>query len=73
MAVESTPPQPPKTSYPVISFSDLDFEGTNQNLHDLVVISVVIGHYIVRKVLVNQRSSTDILYASTLNADLTEE
>ena len=50
----------------VISFSDLDFKGTDQNLHDPVVISMVARNYIVRKVLVDQGSSTDILYTSTL-------
>ena len=29
MAIESTPPQPPKKLNPVILLSDLDFRGTN--------------------------------------------
>ena len=50
----------------VISFFDPNFKGTNQNLHDRVVISVVTRNYIVRKLLVNQGSSVDIFYTSTL-------
>ena len=65
MAVEYTL-RPPKTSNSVISFSDLNFKGTNQNLHDPVVIFFVAGNYIIQKVLVDQGISTDILYASTL-------
>ena len=50
----------------VISFSDLDFKGTDQNMHNSMVISVVVGNYIVRKVLVDLGSLADILYACTL-------
>ena len=50
----------------VISLSDLDFKGTDQNLHDLMVIFVVVGHYIIWKLLLDQGSSVDILYAYTL-------
>ena len=66
MVMEATLPQPPKISNPVISFSDLDFKGTDQNLHDPMVISMVVGDYIICKVLVDQGSSIDILYAFTL-------
>ena len=66
MNMESNPPRPPKTPNQVILLSDLDFKGADQNLHDLVVISVVVGNYIIRKVLVNQGSLANILYASTL-------
>ena len=64
--VETTPSQPPKTPNLVISLCDLDFRRTDKNLHDLVVISMVIRNYIIRKVLVDQESSTGILYTSTL-------
>ena len=50
----------------VISFSDHDFKGTDQNLRNPMVISVVTGNYIAQKVLVDQGSSADILYASML-------
>ena len=39
---------------------------TDQNLYDPVVIFVVIRNYIIKKVLVDEGSSVDILYASTL-------
>ena len=55
-----------KNTNSIISFSNLDFKGTDQNLHDPIVISIVAGNYIDRKVLVNHGSSADILYASTL-------
>ena len=54
MAVESNPPQPLKAPNTIISFSDLDFKETGQNLHDLVVISMVAKSYIIRKMLVNE-------------------
>ena len=63
MTLESTLLRLPKTSNMVISFSDLDFKGIDQNLHDP---TVVVGNYIIWKVLVDQGSSTDILYDSTL-------
>ena len=44
MVVESALRRLPKTPNRVISFSDLDFKGTNQNLYDLLVISVVVGN-----------------------------
>ena len=66
MIVESPPPRPLKMPNPVISFSDLDFKEIDHNLHDLVVISMVLGNYIIQKVLVDQGSSTDILCTSTL-------
>ena len=53
MNVESNPPRALKTANPVISFSDLDFKGIDQNLHDHMVISIITGNYIVRKVLVD--------------------
>ncbi|WOL20482.1 hypothetical protein Cni_G29287 [Canna indica] len=36
-----------------------------ESLHDSVVISVIVGNFIVKKVLVNQGSSIDILFYST--------
>ena len=53
MAMESNPPRAPKTPNSVISFSNFDFKGTDQNLHDPMVNFVVAGNYIIRKVLVD--------------------
>ena len=52
--------------HPVISFSDRDFKGIDQNLDDPMVISIMAANYIIKKVLVDQGSSADILYLSTL-------
>ena len=61
MVVEKMPPHLPKTPNPVISFSNFDLKGINQNLHDLMIISVVTGNYIARKVIVDQGRSANIL------------
>ncbi|WOK98456.1 hypothetical protein Cni_G07168 [Canna indica] len=53
----------PKT--PVISFYESNFQGTDQNLHNPVVISVIVGNFIVEKNLIDQGSSADILFYST--------
>ena len=66
LAVESTPLWPLKTSNLVISFSNIDFKGANQNQHDPMVISVVIGNYIIQKILLDEGSLANILYISTL-------
>ena len=66
LAVESTPLWPLKTSNLVISFSNIDFKGANQNQHDPMVISVVIGNYIIQKILLDEGSLANILYTSTL-------
>ena len=66
MNMESNPPRPLKMPSQVILFSDHNFKRTDQNMHDLMVISVVVRNYIVWKVPVDQGSSTNILYAFTL-------
>ena len=66
MNMESTTPRLLRMSNSIISFFDPNCKGTDQNLHDPGVIFVVAGNYIIRKVLVDQGSSTNILYASTL-------
>lgn len=66
VVVESTPPHPLKAPNPIISFSNLNFKGTDQNLNNPMVIYVVAGNSIIWKVLVYQGSLPDILYASTL-------
>ena len=61
MAVEKLAPSRPITSSLVISFSNSDFKGIDQNLYDPIKISMITGNYIVQKVLVNFGSLTDIL------------
>ena len=65
MAIEKITPIRPNILSLVILFSNSDFKGINQNLHDLV-ISMIADNYIIRKVLVDHGSSTNILYYSIL-------
>ncbi|XP_020208608.1 uncharacterized protein LOC109793553 [Cajanus cajan] len=48
-----------------ITFFDRDFHGDNPVQDDPMVISVEMHNYIVKKTLVDQRSSADILYWNT--------
>ena len=50
----------------MIFFIDRDFEGIDQNLDDPMVVSIVVANFWVKKVLVDQGSSTNLLYLSTL-------
>ena len=50
----------------VISFSDSDhLEGFDWEHDDPIVITVAIHNYVVKRILVNQGSSTNILYNIT--------
>ena len=37
----------------VISFTDRDFKGIDQNLDDPMVVSVIAANFLVKKVLIN--------------------
>jgi len=50
---------------PLIIFTDDDFHGLDHHQDDPMVITVEIENYAVKKVLVNQGSSVDILYWAT--------
>jgi len=62
---------------PPITFSDADFQGTDPNQDDPMVITIEVESFAVKKVLIDQGSSVDILYWKTFNklqippADLT--
>jgi len=62
---------------PPITFSDSDFQGTDPNQDDPMVITIEVENFAVKKVLIDQGSSVDILYWKTFNklqiplADLT--
>ncbi|RDX70362.1 hypothetical protein CR513_50396, partial [Mucuna pruriens] len=45
---------------PVISFSKVDYHDIQPHQDDLMVISIVVAYYKVERVLVDQRSSTNI-------------
>ena len=50
-------------SLPPITFTDMDFKGINPvNQDNPMVVSIIIANFMVPKVLINQGSSTDILY-----------
>ncbi|XP_027912513.1 uncharacterized protein LOC114171939 [Vigna unguiculata] len=62
---------------PPITFSDVDFQGTDPNQDDPMVITIEVENFAIKKVLIDQGSSVDILYWKTFNklqiplADLT--
>lgn len=51
---------------PPITFIDSDFTGSDPNQDDPMVITVELQSFAVKKVLVDQGSSVDILYWKTL-------
>ncbi|XP_020235072.1 uncharacterized protein LOC109814942 [Cajanus cajan] len=51
-----------RPSQPEISFSDSDYEGVAPHEDDLVVISAIVMGYTVKRVLIDQGSSADILF-----------
>ena len=52
--------------YPTISFTEENFEGIEKSLDDPMVISIVATNFLVKKVIVDQGSSTDLSYLPTL-------
>ncbi|XP_072080921.1 uncharacterized protein [Arachis hypogaea] len=57
-------PQPIQ-DFPEMTFRSTDFNHTDANYDDPVVISVQLGDLIVRKVLLNPESSADVLFFTT--------
>ena len=53
---------------PPITFTDKDFKGIDPSQYDPVVISVDIDHFSIKKALVDQWSSVEILYWKTFKA-----
>jgi len=53
---------------PPITFTDRDFKGINPSQDDPMVISVDIDNFTIKKALVDQGSSVDILYWKTYKA-----
>jgi len=47
---------------PPITFTDADFHGIDQQQDDPMVITIELENFAVKKVLVDQDSSVDILY-----------
>jgi len=53
---------------PPITFTDKDFKGMDPTQDDPMVISVEIDNFTIKKALVDQGSSVDILYWKTFKA-----
>jgi len=67
MSIDSTKRKLKRTPYyPIISLTEEDFEGIDKNLDDPMVISIVATNFLVKKVIVDQGSSTDLSYLPTL-------
>ncbi|XP_052171626.1 uncharacterized protein LOC127787603 [Diospyros lotus] len=67
MSINNTEKKPRRIPHhPMISFTEEDFKGINQNLNDPMVISVVTANFWVKKVLIDQGSSADLMYLSVL-------
>ncbi|KAJ1383904.1 hypothetical protein SESBI_42974 [Sesbania bispinosa] len=54
-----------RPSHPPMTFSDDDFKGITPHEHDPMVIEVTMATHKVHRVLLDQGSSTDIMYWST--------
>ena len=50
---------------PPITFTDDDFHGLDHQQDDPMVITVNLENYVVKKVLIDQGSSVDIIYWAT--------
>jgi len=50
---------------PPITFIDSDFQGVDPNQDDLVVITVELEDFVVKKMLIDQGSSVDVIYWKT--------
>ncbi|XP_072083590.1 uncharacterized protein [Arachis hypogaea] len=62
---ESTIPWPTNADKPGISFSPEDYKAADRNLEDPVVITAQVGEPLVKKILMDPGSSTDVLFYST--------
>ncbi|XP_072061951.1 uncharacterized protein [Arachis hypogaea] len=62
---DGTPSNIPISRIPDITFTSKDFETKTPNLDDPVVISATTGDLLIRKVLLDQGSSADVMFLST--------
>ncbi|XP_072073769.1 uncharacterized protein [Arachis hypogaea] len=66
LAVTDAPKVPqPAQDFPEMTFGSTDFNHTDANYDDPVVISIQLGDLIVRKVLLDPGSSADVLFFTT--------
>ena len=54
----------PRTARERIAFDDNDFEGTSQPHNDTFAVTLKIGGFLVKRVMINQGSGTEIMYPS---------
>jgi len=45
-----------------ITFTNIDFQGVDPDQDDPMVITVEVENFVVKKILIDQRNSVDILY-----------
>ena len=58
------PGKKPRTAGEKITFNDGDFEGTSQPYNDTLVMTLRIGGFLVKRVMINQGSGVEIMYPS---------
>ena len=56
---------------PVLSFSDKDKVGTLQPHNDALVVTLKIGEYDMKRVLIDQGSSAEIMYPNLFKVAMT--
>ena len=58
------PGKKPRTARERIAFDDNDFEGTSQPHNDTFAVTLRIGGFLVKRVMINQGSGIEIMYPS---------
>lgn len=56
------PEKKPRRTLVLITFSEVDLEGTSQPHDDALVITCIISGFLVKKVMVDQESGVEIMY-----------
>ncbi|XP_059627710.1 uncharacterized protein LOC132270548 [Cornus florida] len=62
VGMTSPPTKLPRVEEPVITFSEEDDKGIHQPHDDLLVVSMVVANFTVRRILIDNGSSADILF-----------
>ena len=58
------PGKKPRTARERIAFDDNDFEGTSQPHNDTFAVTLRIGGFLVKRVMINQGNGIEIMYPS---------
>ncbi|XP_075655703.1 uncharacterized protein LOC142625848 [Castanea sativa] len=59
---EQPPGKRPRYNRQPIAFDDDDLEGTTQPHHDALIVTARIRGFIVKRIMINQRSGADVMY-----------